>query len=796
MVLFFISIQQFHSQEDGVVALSLPVRNSLKFNKYAINPTFSFVREQNKYISFSNKREWVQFDDAPQTYLFSYSGRFKENIGVGIGLFQQNYGVLTTFGGLLNFAYNAVLNRDQNLTFGLNLGAYNSGLNEGRVVINTPDSSLENIPSNTLITINPGINFGTEFFDFGLSINNIVAYNLTSSKMIEENPEQSIQGHIMYTGYVDSRGFFDESKFSGLVRSEFKKDKTVVSGIMMLTVPKGIWAQAGYSSLYGVSGGVGLNITSQIALEYNYEKAIGDLLNFGNSHEITLAYKFKNKYRYNYSGDDDEQALLISNKKPKRAVASRKPVNKKTTNTPKENIQETKVEVEEENRLAQETRAKEEAEAKIIEAEQAAKVEEQKRLKEIQAQEQVEAKRLAQEAQDRSRIEAENKAKEQAILEAENRIKAQEEAKRIAQEVEERTRIEEEKARIKAEEQDRIKQAEEQVRLEAENKAKEDALAQADAIKKEKLEAQQKIDTVKLDGVLVPVASDREALAMESLTKLTDNSKIEQQDLLKRLGEAVAIKQKDLDDLKEENDLREQGIVSGPKPFKSVSAENAMLESLKLDINNIIESQNIKISELENLYKERLKNIPDKNDEVNAYYLKAIESLKSEQIKVLESKENLISTLGNIKVATEFERKRRIKRAAYDNEEQRYTKDRAALNAIKQNTSLSSVPLEVNDLDFGEERSANIQIVKDVKNVENGYYLVLAIHSEVEKRDDFLTKVIASGKSDIDFFFDVNTSKYYIYSEKFDSVENARKAVQSIGNEPFNSEISMVKIEN
>ena len=39
-------------------------------------------------------------------------------------------------------------------------------------------------------------------------------HNLTSSKIIEDNPEQSIQGHVMYTGYLNSRGFFDESKFS------------------------------------------------------------------------------------------------------------------------------------------------------------------------------------------------------------------------------------------------------------------------------------------------------------------------------------------------------------------------------------------------------------------------------------------------------------------------------------------------------------------------------------------------------------------------------------------------------
>ena len=65
----------FPQEDNGVVAMGLPVRNSMTFNRYAINPTFSFVREQNKYISIYNKREWVEFEDAPVTYLASYTGR-------------------------------------------------------------------------------------------------------------------------------------------------------------------------------------------------------------------------------------------------------------------------------------------------------------------------------------------------------------------------------------------------------------------------------------------------------------------------------------------------------------------------------------------------------------------------------------------------------------------------------------------------------------------------------------------------------------------------------------------------
>ncbi|MGZ0017690.1 PorP/SprF family type IX secretion system membrane protein [Yeosuana sp. AK3] len=849
MVLFFCFMQQVYSQENGVVALNLPVRNSLKFNRYVINPTFSFVREQNKYVSFSNKREWVQFNDAPQTYLFSYSGRFNENTGAGIGLFQQNYGVLTTFGGVLNFAYNAVLDRDQNLTFGMNLGFYKSGINEGNVITNFPDPSLNDIPSNAIITINPGINYGTTFLDFGVSLNNLVSYNLNTSKIIEENPEQSLQAHIMYTGYLESRGFFDESKFSGLVRSEFKRDKTIISGILMLSIPKGMWVQAGYNSLYGASGGIGFNISNQIAMEYNYEKAIGDLLPFGSSHEFTLAYKFKKNYRYNYSDYEEEGALIQPAKKGNRTVAKRNNSGKTDEYFRANRIEKAKQVAEEKARVEEVARIKKEQEAIASatektqtntegqetavnkeEANAQSKAEEDARIKleqENLAKQAAEEKTKTETAQ---RIKLEQVAKAKAEEEAKIKLEQENKAKQAAEEkakAETAAKIKleqaakakaEEEARIKLEQENQAKQFEEaqakadleeltkakaeeeaRIKLVQENQAKqiEEAQTKADIKKTAKVaDKESEIISEELDGVLIPVANDETSKSMESLTKLTADTKIEQQDLLKKLGETIVNKEIDLKDLKEENDLSEQGIYKEPKPFKSVSVENAALESLKLDIESSINAQNQKISQLESLYSERLKNVPNKKDSINSFYFNAIERLKSEQQQTINDKNSLFEALENIQVATEIERKRRIKRAAYDNEEDRYLKDRAILNLIKQNTPISNVALTENDFDFGEEQT-NIQIVKSVKNEESGYYLVVAVHTDVEKRDEFLRKTVSVGQTNINFFYDVNSSKYFIYYEKFDDIESASKALESNkANEPYNAKMSMVKIEN
>ena len=141
-----------------------------------------------------------------------------------------------------------------------------ASVNTSNVVTNFEDPSLQNVPENFLLTINPGINYGTEYLDLGLSVNNLALYNFESSELIQNNQQQSVQAHFMYKGYMDIRGFFDESKFTGLVRSDFQKDETIISALAMVTVPKGIWAQVGYNTLYGASGGVGLILQRKLQL--------------------------------------------------------------------------------------------------------------------------------------------------------------------------------------------------------------------------------------------------------------------------------------------------------------------------------------------------------------------------------------------------------------------------------------------------------------------------------------------------------------------------------------------------
>ena len=74
--------------------------------------------------------------------------------------------------------------------------------------------------------------------------------------------------------------------------------------------------------------------------------------------------------------------------------------------------------------------------------------------------------------------------------------------------------------------------------------------------------------------------------------------------------------------------------------------------------------------------------------------------------------------------------------------------------------------------------------------------MVIAVHIDVMKRDKFLTKVISTGFKEVDFFYDVKTSEYYIYTKKFNSIEQANYEIQTKDDKVYEENLSVIKIEN
>uniref|UniRef100_UPI0004645CBB PorP/SprF family type IX secretion system membrane protein n=1 Tax=Aquimarina macrocephali TaxID=666563 RepID=UPI0004645CBB len=307
LIIICISFNLLRGQDEstttyGILPTDIPTHNLVKYNRFYFNPTFSLVRENKKSINVYNKTQWASFNDNPQTYLINYTSNFDEKIGVSIGLHQQNEGIYRYFGGIANFAYNIELNRDMNFTFGLNLGFSQSGIKSNidsatSIVLNNgvevSDPVILNYENSSVFQLTPGVNFNYAEFDVGVSVSNLVAYNITGSELLTDN--MAFTGHVMYTTSLERRS---DKLIRGMVYANMLPDSGADSnlrygGNVIVELPALGWAQAGYNSFYGASLGIGGNITSNISVGYTYETGFGDTSNFGATHEVGLAYNFE-----------------------------------------------------------------------------------------------------------------------------------------------------------------------------------------------------------------------------------------------------------------------------------------------------------------------------------------------------------------------------------------------------------------------------------------------------------------------------------------------------------------------
>lgn len=286
------------AQEEPVLTFNIPTQNNLMFNRYFINPAFTSVRQEDAHVTMYHRNQWIQFNDSPELYLLSYSGKFGERSGAGIGLYQQNLGILTSFGGIANYSYQVRLRENMVLTGGFNLAYYSTGINSGRVVSNEPDPALLGLSNTSLLTLKPGINLTWGSFDFGVYAENLVDYDFKTSKMVQEYGNKTYSGHLMYHHQMNNQsGLFEDGYFRLMFRGRVNEiEDFTYGGSLIVNFPYLGWVQAGLDDYFGVGVGVGAHLTQRLSLGYVYERVINEgLVNFGPTHEIVLSFRFATK---------------------------------------------------------------------------------------------------------------------------------------------------------------------------------------------------------------------------------------------------------------------------------------------------------------------------------------------------------------------------------------------------------------------------------------------------------------------------------------------------------------------
>jgi type IX secretion system PorP/SprF family membrane protein len=286
-----------HGQETKTeVATSGAYHNQVFFNRFLINPTFSLVRENKSYLNILHRNQYATFDDNSQNYFLGFSNKLNNHTALGIGVYSQSSGVIQEFGFNANYATSVSLSANSKLAFGTNITYVNKGVDKNRVVISEQDPRISDARKESEISIQPGINLSLGNFDFGLYAEDLFRYNQTTEEFITNLSLNSVKASVQYTHeFKAGRGLFHNARLMPLAQVGQNLDGSLYYlGSLVLDLPSYGWLQTTVDQEYGMSAGVGFNLSKTMSLGYLMEKDLSQQeANLGWNHELSLAYTFK-----------------------------------------------------------------------------------------------------------------------------------------------------------------------------------------------------------------------------------------------------------------------------------------------------------------------------------------------------------------------------------------------------------------------------------------------------------------------------------------------------------------------
>ncbi|MBL7473424.1 PorP/SprF family type IX secretion system membrane protein [Robertkochia sediminum] len=278
-----------HAQtENTSTVLDWRQHNLNKYNRMLVNPAYSIAGEENRAISFWSRIQWTGVNNSPQTFLLNYSGKIGPSSGGGLGLYQQNLGLLTDSGILMNYAYEVTLGSQAALTLGINSTFFRRGLNKNAVNSASPDPTVLENQDDFLWLFMPGLNLRLGGFDLGFYAENLFDYNLNESRTVTGFESKIYSGQLAFTHtFKNAYGVFGGATLRNLAYVKtLPNNETQYGGSSMIDLSRFGWLQMGYNNVYGINGAVGVKLGDGLSIGVIYERGTNlSGQNFGPTYE-------------------------------------------------------------------------------------------------------------------------------------------------------------------------------------------------------------------------------------------------------------------------------------------------------------------------------------------------------------------------------------------------------------------------------------------------------------------------------------------------------------------------------
>lgn len=258
-------------------------------------------------------------------------------------------------------------------------------------------------------------------------------------------------------------------------------------------------------------------------------------------------------------------------------------------------------------------------------------------------------------------------------------------------------------------------------------------------------------------------------------------------------NDLVELKRMDVLNVDESKRLEKQSYESiGKTSELSSQLKKELAENRKAYAGLMNKVEKIAVEENQE-YKKKIRE-SEKNNNINSLQqrlsLEEIKRYKIEQEQGDAQNQLLIARIDSLDTQKKIEIKRHISKASFYSMEARKFDDKLALIKLKkyqddalkkQNAtisdqaskavSLEEMKQELKENPLKNDKTIKVEVFDNLKEVSNGYYLVLGIFTDAIPRDKFIMKLIDSGDFNASFFFNINSLSYYVYSDLYQNME-------------------------
>jgi len=309
--------------------------------------------------------------------------------------------------------------------------------------------------------------------------------------------------------------------------------------------------------------------------------------------------------------------------------------------------------------------------------------------------------------------------------------------------------------------------------------------------------------------------------SVDKLKLILQSNKNIQDILTSKLDSLVGNMYEDLENLKNSNivDVDEYKKLQKETQANRIETSKLIIQ-LKKDLNesrkNYVSLMN-KVQRVNVAQDQELKKRSKSMAEIEAQ--NKAEQEQIEKIKALhadsdKTNESLFFKMATIEKEKEYIITKRIEKATFYSASAREYDDRLALqkliryqNNIKkeknivdvkeEQIALEEIRAKIKASNFNNEKIPAIERINNLKQVEDGFYIVHKVTKSQSERDEYARELSDKGELKTSFFYDINTFTYCIYTDKFKLFEEALFAIKTKESLPLyeNAKIVELKLE-